>query len=211
MTIIARARARRVRRQEGRGPGGRRDGQRLGSAAAAPLPVPPLGVDAVKRFNYVYGPAQKDYDKVAAALKAKPRDWAAIKAACEATLAKDADHLDARWWLGVALAQTGDGAGAATALAAALAGDWLRWGPGLETDADLAAFLATPPGASAEGAVDDAARAGRRRAGQAAAAAGAAFGLEGPQARHRLRRDPRRAVRVRRRGQALPARDPHRS
>lgn len=130
------------------GPAGAGTGSGTGSAAAAPLPVPPLGVDAVKRFNYVYGPAQKDYDKVTAALKAKPRDWAAIKAACEATLAKDADHLDARWWLGVALAQTGDGAGAATALAAALAGDWLRWGPGLEADADLAAFLATPPGAA---------------------------------------------------------------
>ena len=128
------------------GPAGQGTGSGTGTAAAAPLPVPPLGVDAVKRFNYVYGPAQKDYEKVTAALKAKARDWAAIKAACEATLAKDADHLDARWWLGVALAQTGDGAGAATALAAALAGDWLRWGPGLEADADLTAFLATPPG-----------------------------------------------------------------
>lgn len=128
------------------GPAGQGSGSGTGAAAAAPLPVPPLGVDAVKRFNYVYGPAQKDYEKVTAALKAKARDWAAIKAACEATLAKDADHLDARWWLGVALAQTGDGTGAATALAAALAGDWLRWGPGLEADAELTAFLATPPG-----------------------------------------------------------------
>lgn len=129
-------------------PAGKGSGSAGGGApvAAAPLVVPPLGVDAVKRFNYVYGTAQKEYDKVIAAYKATPRDWAAIKAAAQATLAKDADHLDARWALGEALAQTGDPAGAATALVTALAGDWLRWGPGLAADPDLATFLTTPQG-----------------------------------------------------------------
>lgn len=117
-----------------------------GAASVAPLAVPPLGVDAVKKLNYTYGAAAKEYDKVVAAYKATPRDWAAIKTAAAATLAKDADHLDARWALGEALANTGDAPGAATALVTALAADWLRWGPGLAKDPDLAAFLATPSG-----------------------------------------------------------------
>lgn len=130
------------KQQAGTGSG---TGTGSGSAAIA-LTVPPLGVDAIKRFNYVYGPAQKEYAKVIAAYKATPRDWAAIRAAAEATLAKDADHLDARWALGEALANTGEPAKAAESLVAALAGDWLRWGPGLAQDPDLAGFLATPHG-----------------------------------------------------------------
>ncbi|MBK9030001.1 MAG: hypothetical protein IPL61_01460 [Myxococcales bacterium] len=134
--------------------GGKKDapgagtGGSAGTATPTPtaLAAPPLGVDAVKRMNYVYGPGAKDYEKVTAAYKAKARDWAAIKAAAEATLAKDADHLDARWALGEALANTGDAAGATPALAAALAGDWLRWGPGLAQDPDLTGYLATPEG-----------------------------------------------------------------
>lgn len=128
------------------GPGAGSGSAPTGPAAVAPLAVPPLGVDAVKRFNYTYGPAAKDYDKVIAAYKATPRDWAAIKTAAAATLAKDPDHLDARWALGEAAAATGDPAGAADALLTALAADWLRWGPGLTADPDLATFLATPHG-----------------------------------------------------------------
>src|SRR4051812_30733120 len=75
---------------------GKGSGTGTGGATVAPLTIPPLGVDAIKRFNYVYGPAAKDYDKIVAAYKATPRDWNAIRAAAEATLAKDADHLDAR-------------------------------------------------------------------------------------------------------------------
>jgi hypothetical protein len=126
--------------------GGSSSGSGTGAATIAPLAVPPLGVDAIKRFNYVYGPAQKEYEKVVAAYKATPRDWGAIRAAAEATLAKDADHLDARWALGEALASTGEPAKAAEALLTALAGDWLRWGPGLAQDPDLAGFVGTPHG-----------------------------------------------------------------
>lgn len=127
--------------------GGGGGGAGTGTGSAAPvLTVPPLGVDAVKRFNYVYGPATKEYEKVALAYKATPRDWNAIRAAAEATLAKDADHLDARWALGEALANTGEPAKAADALITALAADWLRWGPGLEQDPDLVGFLGSPPG-----------------------------------------------------------------
>ncbi|HVV86654.1 MAG TPA: hypothetical protein VHE35_26530 [Kofleriaceae bacterium] len=126
---------------------GKGSGSGSGSApAAAPLTLPADGVEAVKLFNYSYGPGAKDYDKVVALYKASPRDWAAIKTAAEAVLAKDADHLDARWALGEALANTGDAQHAAEALLVALGADWLRWGPGLEKDPDLKAFLATPQG-----------------------------------------------------------------
>lgn len=127
--------------------GGTGSGSGSGSGSAiTPLVLPPLGVDAIKRMNYGYGPGAKAYEAVTAAYKAKARDWAAIATAAQATLAKDPDHLEAQWALGEARANTGDAAGATTALAAALAGDWLRWGPGLATDPDLTAFLATPQG-----------------------------------------------------------------
>ncbi len=117
-------------------------------SAATPVPqvLPQLGVNEVKRFNYVYGPAAKEYEKVVAAYKATPRDWAAIKAAAEATLAKDGDHLDARWALGEARANTGEPTKALESLLMPLAADWLRWGPGLAQDPDLASFLTTGQG-----------------------------------------------------------------
>lgn len=127
------------------------DGTGTGSGTAATPPpptlaVPALGVEAPKRFNYPYDAGAKEYEKLLKVYKATPRDWAAVQAAAEATLQKDAGHLDARWVLGEALAQTDDGAGAAGNLATALAADWLRWGPGLDKDPELAGFLGKPHG-----------------------------------------------------------------
>jgi hypothetical protein len=119
-----------------------------GGTAVAALAMPALGVDAVKRLNYEYGPGAKEAKALATAYAAKPRDWAAVRAAAEATLAKDPDHLDARWRLGEALANTGQPAQANAALAAVLAADWLGRGPGLETTPTLTAHLATPDGAA---------------------------------------------------------------
>jgi len=125
-------------------------GSGTGTGSAEPPPpalqVPPLGVEAVKQFNYPYGDGSREYAKLLKAYKVEPRDWAAVRAAAEATLAKDPHHLDAHWVLGEALAHTGDGAGANQHLLAALAGDWLRWGPGLDQDPQLAQHLATPDG-----------------------------------------------------------------
>lgn len=122
-------------------------GSASGSAPALPALAPrPLGVEAVKAFNYVYGAGAKDYEQALKAYKAQPRDWAAVRAACEATLAKDAGHLEARWVLGEAMAQAGEHGPAVEELATALAGDWLRWGPGLDKDPELTALLATPHG-----------------------------------------------------------------
>jgi hypothetical protein len=96
-------------------------------------------------MNFPYGAGADDYAKAVAAYK--KQDWAAVATAAQAALAKDAEHLDAHRLLGTALAQTGDKAGASQQLAAALAGDWLKYGPALADDKDLAAFLATPEGA----------------------------------------------------------------
>jgi hypothetical protein len=109
-----------------------------------PLTVPPLGVDAIKKMNYVYGDGAKAYEKVREAFKKK--DWPAVAATAKEVLAKDAGHLDAHRMLGSALAQTGDFPGAAEHLLAALAGDFVRWGEKLPGDPDLKDFLVSPHG-----------------------------------------------------------------
>jgi hypothetical protein len=129
--------------QSGGGTGG------TGGTAGPALPTlaaPPLGVEAVSKFNYVYGNGAKEYEKVVKAYAAKPRDWAAVRPAAEETLKKDAQHLEAHWVLGEAMAQAGEHGPAVEQLAIALAGDWLRWGPGLDKDPELSAVLATPHG-----------------------------------------------------------------
>jgi hypothetical protein len=111
---------------------------------AAPIAVPTLGVDKVGRFNFIYEDGRPAYEKARAA--AKQKDWAAVKAQCEAALAKDPTHLDAHRLLATALAQTGDPAAAVDQLVTALAADYYAYGPELAHDKDLAAFLATPQG-----------------------------------------------------------------
>src|SRR6185437_3248142 len=121
--------------------GGAASGSGTASDAAVtpPLAAPPLGVDAVKRMNFPYGEGAGDYAKAVAAYK--KQDWAAVAEAAAAAVKKDAMHLDAQRLLGVALAQTGDRAGAAAHLAIALAADPLKYGPALAGDKDLAAFV----------------------------------------------------------------------
>jgi hypothetical protein len=125
-----------------------------GAGSATPLadtaPLPPIGVDAIKRFNYVYGDGASAFDKAQAAArprdKAKAPDWAGARAHAEAALAKDPDHAGAHRLLAVALVQLGEPAGAAAHLEAALAQDWLGFGGGLADDARLTAYLDTPAG-----------------------------------------------------------------
>jgi hypothetical protein len=128
------------------GGGGSGTGTATGSAALPAITARPLGVESVKNMNYIYGAGAKEYEKALKAYKATPRDWAAVRTACEETIKKDAHHLDARWVLGEAIAQSGDNAAAVEELATALAGDWRRWGPDLETDPELSALFATPHG-----------------------------------------------------------------
>lgn len=108
------------------------------------LAMPALGVETPAKMNFLYGPGEKPYEKVQPAYKKS--DWPAVKAACEETLAKDPGHLDAERNLGTAMAQAGDFEGATPHLVAALAGDFLRYGPKLPEDKLLTDYLSSPWG-----------------------------------------------------------------
>jgi len=112
---------------------------------AAPIALPIVGVDRIGRFNFIYDDGRPAYEKARAA--AKTKDWATVKAQCEAALAKDPMHLDAHRLLATALAQQGDAAAAVDHLVTALAGDYYGY-EDFAADKDLAAFLATPQGAA---------------------------------------------------------------
>jgi hypothetical protein len=120
-------------------------GKKEDAAAApgpAPLAMPPLGVDRITRFNFVYDNTSA---WASAQTKAKAKDWAGVKSICEALLAKDPYHLDAHRLLASALAQSGDSAAAVDHLVTALAGDYYLYAPTLAAP-DLDAFRATPHG-----------------------------------------------------------------
>lgn len=110
-------------------------------------PLPELGVDQIRRFNYPYGDGAAAFAKAAAAYKAKTRDWAGVRAGSEAALAKDASHLEAHRLLAAALAQDGDYTGAAEHVLAAMAADYTAYGAALLADPDLAGLMASPTGA----------------------------------------------------------------
>lgn len=109
----------------------------------APVSMPPIGVDAIKRMNFAYGDGMKEYTLATAQQKAK--NWAGVKQHAEATLAKDANHLDARRSLAVALVQSGEHAAAVDHIVAALAGDYFRYAPTLAEE-DLKPIFSTPHG-----------------------------------------------------------------
>ncbi len=116
-------------------------------AALPKLEMPAIGVAKVTEMNYVYGDGAKPYEPVLGKNgQYAKKDWAGVKASCEAALAKDPKHLDAHRLLGTALAQLGDFEAATPHLVAALAGDFLRWGPGLPQDKELEDYLKSPQG-----------------------------------------------------------------
>lgn len=123
---------------------GSKEPPKVWDAAPAPLAMPALGVDSIKRMNYIYGDGAADYARAVTAYKTK--DWAAVRASCEAAIKKDAAHLDAHRLLATAAAQLGDRPAATEHLAIALAGDWRKFGPKLASDQDLTDYFATPEG-----------------------------------------------------------------
>jgi hypothetical protein len=112
--------------------------------SAAPLAMPSaLGVDQVKRFNFIYDAGAPAYDKAIAAYRKK--DWAAVRTQAEAAIGKDPMHLGAHRLLAAALAQTGEPAAAVDHLVTAIAADYLQYAPTLGED-DLKSFVASPHG-----------------------------------------------------------------
>jgi hypothetical protein len=120
--------------------------QDAGSAktVAAPIALPPLGVDRLGRFNFQYNDGGAAYDKAMVAYKAKT--WATVRTQCEQAVAKDPTHLDAQRLLAVALSQQGEHAAAVDHIVAAIAGDYWKYGVAYATDPELEAFRATPHG-----------------------------------------------------------------
>ncbi|HSS03199.1 MAG TPA: hypothetical protein VLM79_39320, partial [Kofleriaceae bacterium] len=113
--------------------------------AAAPLAMPVVGVDQIKRFNFMYEAGAPAYERAAAAYRKK--DWPAVRAQADAALAKDPAHLGAHRLLAAGLAQTGDPASAVDHLVTAIAADYLQYAPTL-ADEDLKGFMASPHGQS---------------------------------------------------------------
>ncbi len=112
---------------------------------AAPLAMPALGVDQIKRFNFIYEAGAPAHEKAVAAYR--KRDWAAVRTQAEAALAKDPMHLGSHRLLAAALAQTGEPAAAVDHLVTALAADYGLYAPTLAED-DLKSFMASPHGQS---------------------------------------------------------------
>jgi hypothetical protein len=112
---------------------------------AAPLAMPALGVDQIKRFNFIAEAGASAHEKAVAAYRKK--DWASVRAQSEAALAKDPAHLGSQRLLAAALAQTGEPAAAVDHLVTAIAADYLLYEPTLADD-DLKGFMASPHGHS---------------------------------------------------------------
>ena len=112
---------------------------------AAPLAMPVLGVDQIKRFNYSYEAGAPAQEKAIAAYRKK--DWAQVRVQTEAALAKDPLHFGAHRLLAAALAETGEPAAAVDHLVTAIAADYLQFAATLADD-DLKRFLASPHGQS---------------------------------------------------------------
>src|ERR1041384_1267658 len=107
--------------------------------------MPAVGVDQIKRFNFIYEAGAPAYEKAAAAYRKK--DWPAVRAQADAALAKDPAHLGAHRLLAAALPPTRDLASAVDHLVTAIAADYLLYAPTLADD-DLKTFMASPHGQS---------------------------------------------------------------
>ena len=115
---------------------------------AAPLAMPVLGVDQIKRFNFLYDAGATAHDKALAAYRKK--DWPTVRTQAEAALAKDAMHLGAHRLLASALAQTGEPAAAVDHLVTAIAADYYQYAPTLADD-DLRSYMTSPHGQAVAG------------------------------------------------------------
>jgi hypothetical protein len=111
----------------------------------APIALPVLGVDQIRRFNFPYEAGSAAHEKAVAAYRKK--DWAQVRTQSEAAVGKDPMHLASHRLLAAALAQTGEPAAAVDHLVTALAADYLQYAPTLDDD-DLKSFMASPHGQS---------------------------------------------------------------
>src|SRR5262245_56407090 len=111
----------------------------------APIAMPVLGVDQIRRFNFIYESGAPAHEKAAAAYRKK--DWDGVRTHAEAALGKDPMHFGSHRLLAAALAQKGEPAAAVDHLVAALAADYWQYAPTLAED-DLKSFMASSHGQS---------------------------------------------------------------
>ena len=126
-----------------------------GAVVVAPPDAAPVNVDLGPLTLGVTNPADLGHESgkaarvfAAAAAARKRGDWAAVKRACEETIAADALHLEAHRLLASALAQQGEYEAALEQLKIALGGDWVRWGAAVERDPDLEPLASSALGAA---------------------------------------------------------------
>jgi hypothetical protein len=113
----------------------------------APLPVlmsKPMGFERPTSLSYRWGKGASQFKRCRKA--AKKKDWPAAQKSCEAAIAKDPRHLEARVLVARAMAQQKTTKGLADHLSTALAVDWARFGPELAADPLLAPYWKSPEG-----------------------------------------------------------------
>lgn len=119
----------------------------------------PMGVGALHEFAYSMKSGRASFLKAIALDKQAKRDktdpdWRAIATHCRAALNADPGHLEAHWYLGLALARQEQYDEAAHHLSAAVAGDFLRWGQRSLALKALSSFYDSPAGAGYRDLVD---------------------------------------------------------
>src|SRR4051812_37278273 len=93
--------------------------------APAPLALPVLGVDQIRRFNFSAEAGAAAHEKSVTAYRKK--EWATVRTQSEAAIGKDPAHYASHRLLAAALAQTGEPAAAVDHLVTALAADYFQY------------------------------------------------------------------------------------
>lgn len=120
-------------------------GRRPAPVVVAELTPLPLGLQTMQGFSSSSRKGVRAFRKAQSAYR--KRNWAAIEAACREALAHDPAHLEAHRLLAAALHQQHRAPTEVAAhLSAVLAGDFIRYAPGLTTEPDLKELFSTPHG-----------------------------------------------------------------
>jgi hypothetical protein len=104
----------------------------------------PMGVADLRAFAYSMGPGREPF--LLAKQANQDSDTSAVIEHGQAAVAADAGHLEAHWYLAMALARSGRYHEVAEHLSVAVAGDWMRWGERSLDIKALADFYDTPAG-----------------------------------------------------------------
>lgn len=123
------------------------ESKRADSAPVPVLPLRPMGRPGLRDYAYSVGKGRRAFLQALAVHRdSDPKDWPAIAEHCRTTLEADPGHLEAHWYLGLALARRGLYEQVTEHLATAVAGDFMRWGERSLALKALASFYKSPSG-----------------------------------------------------------------